>query len=51
MSSYTLNTKCANGKQADFVLVVSNLPTAADESDLTTLDAPYDYSLTKVGQG
>jgi hypothetical protein len=51
VSSYPLNTKCANGRQADFVLVVSNLPTAADESDLTTLDAPYDYSLTKVGKG
>ena len=48
VTSYRLDTKCANGNQADFVLAVSNMPTAADPSDLTTLDAPYDYSIVKV---
>lgn len=43
-----LNTKCANGNQADFVLVVSNMPTANDPSDLSTLDASYDYTVTLV---
>jgi hypothetical protein len=48
-TSPTLNTKCANGNRADFVLVVSNMPTAEDASDLVTLDAAYDYRLRKVG--
>jgi hypothetical protein len=38
-STSTLNTRCANGNQADFVVAVSNLPTG----DLAVLDAPYDY--------
>jgi hypothetical protein len=38
-----LNTKCANGNQADFVVSVSNLPTG----DLAVLDASYDYSVVK----
>ncbi len=40
-----LDTKCANGKQDDFALVVSNMPAAEDASDLSTLDASYDYSV------
>ena len=42
-SSSTLNTKCANGNQADFVVAVSNLPTG----DLAVLDATYDYTVVK----
>jgi hypothetical protein len=42
-SSSTLNTKCANGNQSDFVVSVSNLPTG----DLAVLDASYDYSVVK----
>ena len=41
----TLNTKCANGKQADFVVSVSNLPTG----DLSVLDATYDWRVIKKG--
>ncbi len=48
VTSGVLQTKCANGKQADFVLVVSNLPTAVTEADLDTLDAAYDYRIRKV---
>ncbi len=48
VTTYTLNTKCANGNQADFVLVVSNMPTAQDPSDLVTLDASYDYTVNVV---
>ena len=43
ISSYVLNTKCANGNQSDFVVSVSNLPTG----DLAVLDASYDYSVVK----
>ena len=43
ISTSTLNTKCANGNQADFVVAVSNLPTG----DLSVLDATYDYSVVK----
>jgi hypothetical protein len=50
VTSYPLDTKCANGQQVDFVLVVSNMPTAASEGDLNTLDAQYDYSLRNVGR-
>ena len=48
VTTYQLNTKCANGNQADFVLVVSNMPTAEDPSDLMTLDASYDYTVNIV---
>lgn len=37
ISTPTLNTKCANGKQNDFATITSNLPTG----DLTFLDAGY----------
>ena len=50
VTSGVLQTKCANGKQADFVLVVSNLPTAVTEADLDTLDAAYDYRVRKVNR-
>jgi hypothetical protein len=43
ISTYTLNTKCANGPNTDFAVVVSNLPTG----DITALDAQYDYSVVK----
>jgi hypothetical protein len=43
ISTGTLNTKCANGNQPDFVVSVSNLPTG----DLAVLDATYDYSVVK----
>ena len=43
ISTDTLNTKCANGNQSDFVVSVSNLPTG----DLAVLDATYDYSVVK----
>ena len=43
ISTGTLNTKCANGNQSDFVVSVSNLPTG----DLAVLDASYDYSVVK----
>jgi hypothetical protein len=43
ISTNTLNTKCANGNQPDFVVSVSNLPTG----DLAVLDATYDYSVVK----
>jgi hypothetical protein len=48
LTTYQLNTKCANGNQADFVLVVSNMPTAEGPADLTTLDASYDYTVNLV---
>ena len=51
VTTYPLNTKCANGNQADFVLVVSNMPTAQDPSDLMTLDASYDYTVNIVPRG
>ena len=40
-------TKCANGKNGDFVTLVSNLPTG----DLTMLDAGYVLSVTNTGNG
>ena len=43
INTYTLNTKCANGPNTDFVVSVSNLPTG----DLAVLDATYDYSVVK----
>jgi hypothetical protein len=43
MSTDTFTTKCANGKQSDFVVSVSNLPTG----QITALDATYDYSVVK----
>jgi hypothetical protein len=43
IKTYMLNTKCANGAKADFVVSVSNLPTGA----LAVLDATYDYSVVK----
>ena len=43
ISTSTLNTKCANGDQADFAVSVSNLPTR----NLAVLDATYDYSVVK----
>ena len=46
----TLNTKCANGKQADFSVVTSNMPTANGPGDLSTLDAGWGYTVTKVGK-
>ncbi len=39
----TLNTKCANGNQSDFVVAISNLPTG----DLSVLDAGYDWRVVK----
>jgi hypothetical protein len=42
-TSDTLNTKCANGPNTDFVVSVSNLPSG----DLAVLDASYDYSVVK----
>lgn len=51
VSSYGLDTKCANGPRSDFVLVVSNQPTAAAEGDLNTLDAAYDYTVDNIGRG
>ncbi|HEU4514527.1 MAG TPA: hypothetical protein VFR87_15575, partial [Nocardioidaceae bacterium] len=41
----SLSTLCANGKQGDFVLAISNLPTG----DLTVLDADYEYAVTNTG--
>jgi hypothetical protein len=46
ISTYTLNTKCANGAKTDFVVSVSNLPTG----DLAVLDASYDYTVVKQGK-
>ena len=46
ISTGTLNTKCANGNQSDFVVSVSNLPTG----DLSVLDATYDYSVVRNDQ-
>ena len=46
ISTGTLDTKCANGNNSDFVLAVSNLPTG----DLAVLDATYDYSVVKQNQ-
>jgi hypothetical protein len=43
ISTYPLDTMCANGPNSDFVVSVSNLPTG----DLTVLDATYDYSVVK----
>jgi hypothetical protein len=42
-STGALDTRCANGNQADFVVSVSNLPTGA----LAVLDATYDYTVVK----
>jgi len=44
ISTYTLNTKCANGSGGDFAVAISNLPTG----DLAVLDATYDYTVEKV---
>ncbi|WP_344691260.1 hypothetical protein [Blastococcus jejuensis] len=43
ITTYPLDTKCANGPNTDFVVSVSNLPTG----DITALDAEYDYSVVK----
>jgi hypothetical protein len=43
-TSSTLDTRCANGPNTDFVVSVSNLPTG----DLAVLDATYDYSVVKL---
>jgi hypothetical protein len=43
LETATLNTKCANGKQSDFVVAISNLPTG----DLAVLDATYDWRVVK----
>ena len=40
----TFHTKCANGKQGDFAVSVSNLPTG----DLSMLDASYDYRVVNT---
>jgi hypothetical protein len=42
-----LRTSCANGKQRDFVTIVSNLPTG----DLTYLDADYTLTVRNTGNG
>ena len=39
----TFKTRCANGKKADFVVAISNMPTG----DLVFLDADYSYRLIK----
>ncbi|MEH0843077.1 hypothetical protein V6U81_11890 [Micromonospora sp. CPCC 205711] len=39
------NTKCANGNQNDFAVLISNLPTG----DLTYLDADYTFRVTNTG--
>lgn len=44
ISTYALNTLCANGPSTDFVVSVSNLPSG----DLTVLDAGYDYTVVKL---
>ncbi|MPV38508.1 M6 family metallopeptidase [Georgenia subflava] len=44
ISTYMLDTRCANGPNSDFVVVVSNMPTG----DLSSLDATYDYDVVKV---
>ncbi|MHB1064442.1 MAG: hypothetical protein ACYC1Z_08160 [Georgenia sp.] len=44
VSTYPLDTTCANGPGTDFVVSVSNLPSG----DLTVLDAAYDYSVVKT---
>lgn len=43
----TFNTKCANGKQSDFTVAISNLPTG----DLSVLDASYDWRVVKQSSG
>ncbi|WP_089009074.1 hypothetical protein [Micromonospora viridifaciens] len=40
-----LQTKCANGNQDDFAVLISNLPTG----DLTYLDADYTFRVTNTG--
>ncbi len=45
VSTYALNTACANTAKKDFVVAVSNLPTG----DLSVLDATYDYKVTNLG--
>ena len=42
-----LRTKCANGNQDDFAVVISNLPTG----DLTYLDADYTFRVVNTGNG
>lgn len=44
ISTPALDTKCANGKQSDFVLAISNLPSG----DLAVLDADYEYSVSNA---
>jgi hypothetical protein len=46
-STGVLDTACANGTKADFVVSVSNLPTG----DLAMLDASYDYDVVGSGRG
>lgn len=42
-----LRTKCANGNQDDFAVLISNLPTG----DLTYLDADYTFRVKNTGNG
>lgn len=42
-----LKTKCANGNQDDFAVLISNLPTG----DLTYLDADYTFRVVNTGNG
>ena len=41
------NTRCANGPNRDFAVLISNLPTG----DLTVLDADYTLNVTNTGNG
>ena len=43
--SQRFNTKCANGPNRDFAVLISNLPTG----DLTVLDADYTLRVTNTG--
>lgn len=47
VTSPVLDTKCANGPNRDFAVIVSNLPTG----DLTVLNADYDLRVRKVPAG
>lgn len=44
-TSGALNTRCANGPNRDFAVIVSNLPTG----DLTVLNADYDLRVRNLG--
>ncbi len=44
--SAVFNTRCANGPNRDFAVLISNLPTG----DLTVLDADYTLSVTNTGR-